>query len=169
MSLKQSTFNNEWLDKALNPDFQWLKAVSSNRYQAHCTLCLKNFELSNMGRRAVTSHQKSAGHKKRVGLDVSLPNIGSFMTKSKSEATSATGLLQQCNESINPGATSGDAPLATVDVQVPTTSSASPAISGSVVKGPTGCQIAKLNNFVVNDAVTDSEILWALKVVWNHH
>jgi len=56
MAESKSMFNSEWMDKTLNPDFSsCIKRVPSNRFQAHCSVCHKNFELSSMGRGAVVS------------------------------------------------------------------------------------------------------------------
>ena len=82
MSANRSLFNIEWQDKRLNPEFStWIKSVPNNRFQAHCSLCLKNFELSNMGRSAVVSHLKSASHVRKTTTDGSSSHtITSFIT-----------------------------------------------------------------------------------------
>lgn len=76
------SFNREWTDKTLNPLFSsWIKEVSTNRHQAHCSLCLKNFELSSMGRGAVTSHLKSSSHARNSGAANTSHNISSMLIK----------------------------------------------------------------------------------------
>ena len=76
------SFNREWTDKTLNPLFSsWIKEVSTNRHQSHCSLCLKNFELSSMGRGAVTSHLKSSSHARNSGAANTSHNISSMLIK----------------------------------------------------------------------------------------
>ena len=59
----QSYFSSDWL---ADPGFnQWLVSVSNNT-QARCKLCKKSFNLSNMGRQALTSHASGQKHSKVV-------------------------------------------------------------------------------------------------------
>jgi len=64
MAMKATcSVNQDWMNKSLNPQFSsWIKQVPTNKNQAHCNLCLKNFELSTMGRSAVVSYLKSSTH-----------------------------------------------------------------------------------------------------------
>jgi len=86
-------FNSEWMDKTLNLDFSsCIKPVPSNRFLAHCFVCHKNFELSNMSRGAVISHMKSVSHIKKIGGGNSSNTIRSFLNvinKSQQQAISS--------------------------------------------------------------------------------
>ena len=64
MSKKDQTyFSSDWL---ADPEFnQWLVSVSNNT-QARCKLCRTTFNLSNMGRQALTSHASGQKHSKVV-------------------------------------------------------------------------------------------------------
>jgi len=80
MAGSKSMFNPEWMYKTLNPDFSsCIKPVPSYRFQAHCSVCHKNFELSNMGRGAVVSHMKSVSLMKKIGGGNSSYTIRSFL------------------------------------------------------------------------------------------
>jgi len=85
-------FNSEWMDKTINTDFSsCIKPVPSNRFQAHCSVCHKNFELSK-GRGAVVSHMKSVLRMKRIGGGNSSNTIRSFLNvtdKSQQQAISS--------------------------------------------------------------------------------
>lgn len=104
-------FQTDWFN---NPKFSWLQQVTSDRSMAYCTLCQSKFSLSNMGLRAVRSHQQGKKHKlkeKSAVTSVPLQNIVSYMknsvTCSASEYTSpeavpSTSGLPQSVECINP-------------------------------------------------------------------
>lgn len=59
---KRTRFNKQWLEI-----FKWLEEDKDSKYNAKCRICSKTFFLSNMGKGAVTSHEKSKGHKDLVG------------------------------------------------------------------------------------------------------
>ncbi|GBO29647.1 hypothetical protein AVEN_212603-1 [Araneus ventricosus] len=59
---KKCSFNSMWIK-----DFSWVQEVPNDRYSAYCSLCNKKLNLSNMGRRAITSHQGTIGHKGKEG------------------------------------------------------------------------------------------------------
>jgi len=142
----------------------WLKAVENNIHQARCTLCMKTFELSNMGKMAVSSHGKSVQHRKRCSSGADNHSIGSFVkvhdrVDTESAKSAAVVQPQVSNVESNPS--------------LPSTSTSSeaepmkfPNSTLSLVKSSACAQT--LNTFVLNDSVTKSEILWALKIVMNH-
>ena len=79
--IRNSVFNSEWQDQRLNPEFwSWIKPVATNRHQAKCTVCNNNFELSNMGRRAVRSHLKSAALVKGTHLERDVTTLVQYST-----------------------------------------------------------------------------------------
>ena len=113
---KRSVFNCDWINKTLNPEFaSWIKPVAADRHQANCTVCMKNFELSNMGRRAVTSHLKSATHTKRSQSGTGCYNISSLLTSKKTK--------QQDVASSSSLSSSADASTSQTSVEAPMTSS----------------------------------------------
>ncbi|GBM81686.1 hypothetical protein AVEN_92815-1 [Araneus ventricosus] len=59
---KKCSFNSMWIK-----DFSWVQEVPNDRYSAYCCLCNGKLNLSNMGRRAITSHQGTIGHKGKEG------------------------------------------------------------------------------------------------------
>ena len=138
---------------------------------------MKNFELSNMGRRAVTSHLKSATHTKRSQSGTGCYNISSLLTSKKTkqqDVASSTSLSSSADASTSQ--TPVEAPMTSSDVNTssPSAYAASVLESGPVVKG-TGSvgtaalsHISKVDNFMVKNQVTDSEIVWALKILMNH-
>jgi len=81
------------MDKTINLDFSsCIKPVPSNRFQAHCSVCHKNFEISNMGRGSVVSHIKSVSHMKKIGGGNNSNTIHSFLNvidKSQQQAISS--------------------------------------------------------------------------------
>lgn len=62
-SVRNTAFQESWLSEK---EFQgWLKK-GSKETKAKCGLCHKEFDLSSMGRRAVTSHAASQSHRKNA-------------------------------------------------------------------------------------------------------
>lgn len=60
---KDTNFRDIWLSPTENPNWSsWLQKVEKNLHQAKCSICLKVIELSNMGKRAIISHEKSRTH-----------------------------------------------------------------------------------------------------------
>ena len=60
-----SKFQQEWLTM---PQFKDWIIKHESPFKAYCKLCSKAMELSNMGKRALTSHADSKVHKKAVSL-----------------------------------------------------------------------------------------------------
>ena len=73
------TFNSDWMDTSLNPQFLWVRPVKDSSQKAMCSLCKKTFSLSNMGRQALISHMDSDKHKKYEKSN--LTNIDSFFKR----------------------------------------------------------------------------------------
>ncbi len=72
MSLKskKTSFNHEWL---LKDKFKWYVApVEHDPYSVNYKSCQKNFALSNMGEKALTSHIEGKKHKIAVSASRSL-------------------------------------------------------------------------------------------------
>lgn len=64
MTTKKTAFNASWL---LNANWsKWLVQCPTSPYSATRKVCLKSFALSNMGKKAVTSHEQSQKHIKNI-------------------------------------------------------------------------------------------------------
>lgn len=74
---KQTVFQIDWLS---DPSFSsWLTQVPLDNKVARCKLCMKTFNLSNMGRRAVSSHMLGEKHKKNALASEKSASIRCFM------------------------------------------------------------------------------------------
>ena len=73
------TFNSDWMDTSLYPQFLWVRPVKDNSQKAMYGLCKKTFSLSNMGRQALISHMDSDKHNKYEKSN--LTNIDSFFKR----------------------------------------------------------------------------------------
>ena len=60
---KKTVFNDTWLTKL---EYSAWLGKHASKYMARCTVCPKDFELGNMGRRALTSHAGGAKHKSKL-------------------------------------------------------------------------------------------------------
>src|SRR3989442_10367110 len=155
MSIKMTcSFNRDWIDIKLNPQFSsWLKEVLIDRHKAHCSLCSKSFELSSMGRRAVTSRLRSNAHARNSGAADTSQNISSMLVKKAivDELAAATS-TEQPLKNLNVSA------AATLDV--PSTLSFPADVSSSAIKSS-----RKIDTFVTNSTGINREIIWYLQVV----
>nr|XP_042895472.1 uncharacterized protein LOC110282235 [Parasteatoda tepidariorum] len=60
----KTSFKTEWMEI---PHYApWLRECLTDKFSAVCKLCNSVFSLSNMGKQALTSHQKSRKHKKAI-------------------------------------------------------------------------------------------------------
>ena len=67
---KQTYFQDSWLS---NENYElWLRKIPNKNTFARCRLCEKDFDLSNMGEKALKSHAKGKGHiqKEKTALAV---------------------------------------------------------------------------------------------------
>ena len=60
----------------------WVARVLDDNKKAKCKVCRKSFELSNMGRGALTSHQTTSEKQKRL-----TKNLSSFLVKPKPKSS----------------------------------------------------------------------------------
>ena len=72
-------FNDNWLRDSLFKD--WLRKDLETSRKARCTLCSKNFDISNMGVSALLSHQKGSRH---IQLANHGNTINAYLTPSES-------------------------------------------------------------------------------------
>ncbi len=88
MSQKATYFQEEW---RLIPEFSsWLQSVKGDRSCAKCSFCQKTIKLSNMGRRALTSHKEGTIHKRNAKtIEEASKNqspISAFLGKNRNNA-----------------------------------------------------------------------------------
>ncbi|KAJ8671436.1 hypothetical protein QAD02_002695 [Eretmocerus hayati] len=72
---RSSTYTKCVFENDFIVDFPWTRPVESDRYSAKCVLCNKVFSLSNMGRQALVSHEKSAKHQNILKILETTPVI----------------------------------------------------------------------------------------------
>ena len=77
-----SKFQHEWLKMPL---FQGWIMKHESPFKAYCKLCNKAVDLSNMGKRALTSHAESKSHKKAVSLKQGATAMAQFVKSDKKE------------------------------------------------------------------------------------
>lgn len=147
MATKRTLFNEQWLDLTLYPDFAWLRK-SKDAYHGFCVVCKKDFGLGNMGRKAVTTHNKGQLHQKLVKLNNSQPNMKTFLTSSQSSSETC-GSVQESSDKI--GLCLGE--------------SKSESAPGPSTQA--GDKINQVSSFCYKGDVTKAEITWALNVVQN--
>lgn len=71
MGHKQTYFNRLWLS---DPKFHWTQEAES-RTCCYCKYCKKSFDLSNMEKSALVSHQAGKKHKECIATPpVGIPN-----------------------------------------------------------------------------------------------
>jgi hypothetical protein len=94
---RKTFFNNEWLDEKKFPEFRkWLQPVKNNKLQAYCVCCNKAINLSNMAKRALTSHYECVGHKRNLlkMSNTSRQSSLNFITNRESTESGACSELQ---------------------------------------------------------------------------
>ena len=121
-------------------------------FKASCKLCSKSIDLSNMGKRALTSHAQSKKHKKAVDRRL-FPSMQMFV---KSE-TKTSGDIQESQPH-----TSKEDPM--LSIAMPLTEDKE---QGKNTACPESHQ-PLLKSYAVTDDVMRAEILWALKAVKAH-
>jgi len=162
MSSKFKTkFNINWLREPFFPS--WQQQVKANCHEASCIICMNNFQLSNMGRQAVVSHQHSQQHMKlakststrpALSLNTVLPN-----PQTPLNFTIEVRSVHVVSLKSEPGLQS--ATITTADDSVAIVPAAQPITNAAPKQ-------KSLTGYAYNDAVTKSEILWALQVIAKH-
>ena len=88
----QTYFQDEWLEE--DKFSSWVARVLDDNKKAKCKVCRKSFELSNMGRGALTNHQtKSEKHKSLM------KNLSAFLVKPKLKSSADNRQDSVSNES----------------------------------------------------------------------
>lgn len=141
MTAKKASFQVSWL---LEPQFsKWLDRVPDDKYSAKCKLCLKTFSLSNMGRRAVTSHKSSGKHMQLEGVTSKITPMKAFLKSSSPVQSESSKISQNCDSQIN-----------TTEVIQTNTTNAN--------------KCTTLDRFKLREEVTQAEILWCINTVIHH-
>lgn len=142
---KQTTFQPDWVNDPLFAP--WLEKVPQNPKVAKCKICCKIFNLSNMGRRAVTSHMNGDKHKKASNALIHSASLECFIkTENKS-------------------------PQVAESRQTITSLKSEPEVikeSCLVQHSNPGPSRFGLQAFLLNDNVTKAEILWSVESVLTH-
>ena len=144
-----SKFQEEWL--AMSQFKDWIMKHESP-FKAYCKLCSKAIELSNMGKRALTSHAESKIHKKAVSLRHGTTKMEQFVKTEK--ASGADSREESSNTETLTIPLPADAPC-----------SSHSSHSQQEVQGPSQ-QLLKA--YVTGESVMKAEVLWVMKSVQSH-
>src|SRR5690242_7407430 len=109
----KSTFQEEWLDPARNPDWApWIRRTKV-KTEAYCFYCRKEINIVSMGRQAIISHAKSDRHISNIpGRSADQPSLQNYGVMRSQLSTSAatpavtTPLVVSIEESDSSGPTS---------------------------------------------------------------
>lgn len=134
MSNFKCSFQVEWKNK-----FKWIQEVEGDRNRAYCKLCQYSFNLSNMGFRAVTSHEAGKKHQLRKKSVASSQSVINFLPSTSSSDKIA----------ISCEASSSSLPTSTIEV-------------ASTFKEST------MDKFLLKENVTKAEIKWCLQAISTH-
>jgi hypothetical protein len=158
MANKHTSFNRNWLDAGINPQFAtWLVEVPGRPGIARCSICITDFQLSNMGRQAVISHMNSKKHQKACGTASENKSITTFSVRRSAESitpTSDASTTASTGSTVVPNELTAAAVIAEEQQAEHSETSSKP---GTMLK------------YVINDAVCQAEILWSIKLIMSHY
>lgn len=142
----------------LEEEFSWIKPAPNDRTSFICTICNSNrtISMSNMGKTAILSHEKSARHINAIKMKKNVPSIESVLSRTNSQIEKSTS-----NEKT---------PL-NVDILNPTEKKEAIGLSrftSSVEPNIAKNAKVELKSYLTNDAVTEAEILWLLHSSYRH-
>ena len=147
-------WNDKWLDKEDDNSvqvFKWCKSVKGNNELAYCTLCCKQFSISNSGFNQVKQHSKSSKHKQISDTRFGKNTSQTVLCMSK-EDTTQKGLSKEDGKQVAAKAeASGEM------------SSNRPATATSSDSKPRQIQHVIPSQPLQHQA-TESELLWCFKV-----
>lgn len=142
-----SKFNQDWLKV---PQFSGWIMKHESPFKAYCKLCCKAIELSNMGKRALTSHADSKGHKRAASSRHTSTKMEQFVKTEK-----------ECSvESKEESST-------TETLTIPLPPDAPSSSHSSQQEGP-GTSQQLLQTYLKGESVLKAEVLWAMKSVLSH-
>ena len=119
-------------------------------FKAYCKLCCKAIELSNMGKRALTSHADSKGHKRAASSRHTSTKMEQFVKTEKERSV----------ESKEESST-------TETLTIPLPPDAPSSSHSSQQEGP-GTSQQLLQTYLKGESVLKAEVLWAMKSVLSH-
>lgn len=146
MASKKTFFNDLWLDPKINPQFAGWLSRGPNSSQAHCNICRKSFDLSNMGRQAVTSHCKGKTHLSLVKIKEDQPSLKTYFCASTSASRENISIASTSEVGVQPSHLESE-PMENIN------------------KPETMKPTQSVETFCTRDDVTKAEAIWALKVV----
>lgn len=158
MAHRDSTFQSDWLDPEINPDWAgWLRRGQLDT-EAHCLLCKKTFSVANGGRAAVSSHTRSGKHGKIIQslkkAEKDQSRIDDF-TRSSSRASAVSG----SSSSTSGQSSNNSTPVVLIDdIESSSNETTSP---------PAPPQ--RRNPFLVKEQCTRGEIIASLNCVDKHY
>ncbi|XP_048513397.1 uncharacterized protein LOC125501448 isoform X1 [Athalia rosae] len=153
---KNTKFNEEWLQEV---DFSaWLKAVSGKPHSAQCTWCHTTFSLSNMGRRALSSHAESKKHRIIWNTRGKSHDVAALLSPNALQVAPIIPAIR--NPSTSQSASTAKASTTT-----------SLSIDSAEQDGPEirSLQLPRITSFLLSESVTRAEILWCLHTVEAHN
>ncbi|XP_034246267.1 uncharacterized protein LOC117648128 [Thrips palmi] len=162
----KTTFQDDWLQV---PEFKFIRRKEGDPYSAHCSLCMKTFGLSNMGRQAVVSHVEGKKHTGKFKNCTGSYGMQLFTTQKEKESSALPasagptaaetdpGVATADRATLNSAATSGELTAASGEL----TASLRPA--GGTTEAPHG-----LSHWIQREEVTRAEIIWCLASVLHH-
>lgn len=145
-SKKKTVFNPDWTNPNLNHEWaEVFKEIKGDPFSAYCKLCSKSFSLSNMGRSALTSHQRCSVHLKKVAAKQGTPSTLLVLTKYTSDKKKYPQTESNDEQSV-------------------------PSTSNSINDDHNLPSMHKSANeiFFTSENVLEAEILWALHSVESH-
>ena len=148
------TFRELWLDNSTYAG--WLTKDLKSKHSAHCLVCCKSFDISNMGESALRSHMSGQKHKE-------------LMQKRSSHTTVSDHFRFLNASSKQPVPTKVIANDDSVPAVVPEVLVSE---NPSVINAPTSSEIRiknRVGNFVSKDETLRAEVIWTLKVVNSHY
>lgn len=96
---RKTIFNPDWVHPAVN--LQWAEtfaAVPEDVFKVYCKICKKCFELSNMGRQALISHEKGKIHAKNLKLKNSNVRIETIISLGAEQQTGGNVNFEKCDK-----------------------------------------------------------------------
>lgn len=143
MTTFKCTFVQDWTNPEHCQFAAWVRPVESNTNAAYCVLCRKQFSLSNMGRRALTSHAESKKHR-LAATGAATPSVTSFFT------------------------TPARKPAAAIVQAGPVASSSVPPSFASTAATDIQPERAAKDIFQRDIEVINAEVMWCLNAVMTH-
>lgn len=140
------SFNDRWLKQ---PDYiPWLRQDTASKYSARCILCMKTFDISNMGESAIRSQARGLKHKQ---LKAESQSESGLTVRDFFGGASKTNIQRYKSREVD-------------DRQV----EQQPA---SAICCPTAGQSSSktLSSYVIKSDCFRSEFLWTFKVINSHY